>query len=116
MPDIGDIFKEFVWGPLVKYAISLAVSKLPFLGLPIINPIFGVLVGWVAGLLYDAGKEFVDFEVIGFKNEKHKNAYSAANVELRYLAVKNGIDSAEYKAAREKHGKALRDFVKWNID
>lgn len=113
MPDIGDIFKEFVWDAVVALAVKQLFTLVPFLAW---GPI-GVVVGWIAGLLadqlYKALKLFVDMNLIPLKNEKHRKAFDDAGVKLKIIAKGSGIDSAEFKGARDAHKKALAEFVKF---
>lgn len=111
MPDIGDIFKDLVWDALVKAALGMLFRAVPWLAW---GPL-GVFVGWVVGLaagyLYDAVKMAIDLQVIAFKNEAHRKAFDDAGVKLKIIAKDKGIDSPEFKEARELHKKRLAEFV-----
>lgn len=111
LPDLGDLFKDLVWDLLVKAALSKLFAAIPWLGW---GPV-GILVGWIVGMLadylYDAVKMTIDLQVIAFKNEQHRREYDKAGVTLKLIARDKGIDSPEFKAARDENKKSLSRFV-----
>jgi hypothetical protein len=111
--DLGDIFKELVWDVLVKAAIGQLFAALPFLAW---GPI-GIVVSWAltlfANKLYEGVKEFVNLQAIVLRNEAHQRAYDRASVSLKIIAQQKGIESPEFKNAREDHKKKLSEFVRF---
>lgn len=111
--DFGAIFKELVWDSLVKAAIARLFAAVPFLAW---GPV-GIAVSWALTLfadkIYEAVKLAVELEVIVLRNEAHRRAFDRASVELRLLARTKGIESPEFKVAREEHKKALAQFVRF---
>lgn len=114
-PDIGDIFKDLVWGALVRLALSKLFAAVPWLGW---GPI-GVIVGWIAGMLaeqlYDAMKMAVDLQLIYFKNEKLRRAFDDASVKLKIIAKDKGITSLEFQEARKAHRETLGRLVQFSV-
>jgi hypothetical protein len=112
---MGDTFKVFVWDALVQIAIQRLFKAIPWLGF---GPV-GVVVSWVAGMLaeqlYDAAKLVIDLKTVAFVNEVHRKAYENASIKLAVLAHDKGIDSDEFKVARDEHKKALHQFVLFNV-
>jgi uncharacterized protein (DUF2342 family) len=108
-----DVFKDLVWGAMVAAAKSALFAAVPWLAW---GPL-GVFLGWVIGMaadyLYDAVKMAIDLKLIVFKNEEHRKAFDAASVKLKIIAGGKGIDSPEFKEAREEHKKRLAEFVRW---
>jgi hypothetical protein len=79
------------------------------------RPIVSFVVGIFTDKLYEAFKEVVKVEAIAFHNAGAQRAYTAAVLELRELASGPGIDSEEFKLAREQHKKALSEFVRFGV-
>lgn len=111
---MSEIFKAVVWDSLVKAAIARLFLAAPFLGW---GPV-GFVVSWIltyfADMLYDAVKMAVDLEVIVLRNEAHRKAYDAAAVKLHIIAREKGIESPEFRSARDEHKVALAKFVRFS--
>ena len=113
LPDIGDVFKDLVWDAIVKAALARLFAAIPWLGW---GPV-GILVSWVVGhfaeKLYGAMALAIDFRLIAYRNEQHRQAFETASVTLKIIARDQGIDSEQFQKAREAHAKALSKFVAW---
>lgn len=109
------MFKELVWGPLVKAAIARLFAALPWLGW---GPI-GVAASWVltyfADKLYEAAELAINLELIYLRNESHRKEYDSACVELKKLGAAKGKDSPEWKAAYEVQKASLAKFVRFAV-
>lgn len=68
---------------IVKAIIAKAVAKLPFLALPILNPIFSFVVTKIASELFKELSKRISFEIIHFKTQAERKAYEQALVALR---------------------------------
>lgn len=112
-PVVVDPVKDLLWNALVKAATLLLFKAIPFLGLPLISPIVGAVIGIFADKLYDLFKEYIDLRQIVLTNLEHRKAFDDAAVKLRIVANGLGIDSPEFQAAREKHAKALSAFIRF---
>jgi hypothetical protein len=108
-----DLFKSMVWDAMVRLLLTRLFAAIPFLGF---GPI-GIVVGWIAGYLssalYNVIKEFIDFGLIAFKNAEHKRAFDDASVKLGLIARDKGINSPEFKVARDAQKARLADFVRF---
>lgn len=113
MPDIGDIFKDLVWGALVRAALGALFKAAPFLGWGPIGIIVTFLVTQFAEKLYEVVREYVQIEVIILRNEAHRKEYDAASTRLKIIAHSSGIDSPEFQKARDENKKALSKFVQF---
>lgn len=67
-----------------------------------------------ADQLYAAVKLAIDLEVIAFKNEEHKKRFQAASSTLAIIAHDKGIESEDFKNARENARQALSVFVRFD--
>lgn len=112
---IGDIFKRLVWDTLVSVMLKQLFSAVPWLGWGPVGLLVGWIVGMVADYLYVALEMAVDLQVIKFKNEAHRREFEKASVTLHILAKEKGIDSPEFKSARDEHKKALSLLVQFNL-
>jgi hypothetical protein len=110
---VMDVFQSLVWDELVKLAITQIVGLAPFLAWGPISFIVGKVVTYIAGVLYEALKETINFQVIILKHEAHHKAFVTAQLALRSIAETKGIDSDEFKNARIVHAAALRKFVRY---
>jgi len=72
------------------------------------------LVGWISDVLFSKIKLLIDLQAIVILNEKHRREYTIAVLNLRAIADTNGIDSAEFKEARENAKKHLSKFIHFN--
>ncbi len=113
----ADLFKRLVWDRLVDLAVKKIATKV-LVRLPawLAGPlgwIIGEVVTWIASEIFSVVKEFIAFEAIAFINKEHQVAFDRASVELKILAMQKGIDSIEYKEAREHAKKSLSTFVRY---
>lgn len=110
--DFSEIFKSLVWDTIVKVALEQLFLAVPLLGW---GPI-GYVVSWIAvyfaDKLYDVVKLAVDLEVIVIRNEVHKREYAGAAVKLKLLAKSKGVDSDEFKKARDEQKETLSRFIR----
>lgn len=106
-----DLFKDLVYDNLVKAAIERLFLAAPFLAW---GP-FGVIVTHYltkfANLLYEVTKTFVIVESIPIKNEALRKEYDRASVKLKIIAGEKGINSTEFKEARNADKENLLKLV-----
>lgn len=109
-----DTFKELIWDSLVKAALGKLFAALPLLGW---GPI-GWAITWIVNRyseeLYLLAKEFVKLEALALRNEQAERAYNTASVKLKLIARTNGIESAEFRKARDDDKKALDNLVRFD--
>ena len=107
------LFNDFLWTPIVKLILAQIFKLLPFLAWGPLGPIVTWMVTWLAGKLFDAFKEFIDVTIIPFKNAEHQKAYDLASVTLKIIAHDHGVDSEEFRKARDENKQKLSDFVRF---
>lgn len=108
-----DPFKDLIWDNVVRAALAALMAAIPFLALPGLSLLVTLVVTTFANLVYDSIRELIDLRTISLKNEEHRREFDKAAIALRLLEKDFGPDSAEYKAARERHREALAQFVRW---
>lgn len=109
--DAGDLFHDLVWLAIVKLVTGRLIAMIPFLGWGPLGIFTGWVVGVVMGWVYDAVKMAVELQLIHLKNEEHQRAFDSASLKLKLVARTHGVNSQEFKKAREENAKALAVFV-----
>lgn len=110
-----DLFKELVWHSLVKAALSRLFLAVPFLGWGPFGYVISYFAMKYADELYDAVKLLIEVEVIVFRNKEFEKSYNDASVKLHIIAKDKGIDSPEFRSARDEDKKRLSDLVRFNV-
>jgi len=110
---MSEIFKSLIWDSLVSLALKQLFKAIPFLGW---GPI-GAIVSWFAfkfaNMIFDHVEMFINFQLIAFKNEKLAKEYGAAAVTLKEIGESKGIESEEFKNARQAHKESLARLIKF---
>lgn len=109
-----DLFKSLVFDQITKMAISQILGLSPFLAWGPVAFIVGQAVAYVAGVLYNLLKDTINLEVILLKNAAFHKAYVEAAYSINRIAKEKGIDSPEFRKARDAHKAALSQFVRYN--
>jgi hypothetical protein len=110
---LNDQFKDLVWDVLVRALITKLLAAVPWLVGPL-GGIAGLIIGLVGDMLYNLITQYIEFSSIAIRNLEHRRAFDAASVKLKILARDKGIDSEEFKKARDEQRKALSAFVRFN--
>lgn len=111
--ELEDLFKSFVWDKLVELVVQRIFFELPFLAWGPLGAITKIAIVFFSDKLYVHIKLCVDMNVISFMNREHQQAYDRAGVELKIIAMQKGIESPEFKEAREKAKHNLSKFVRF---
>lgn len=107
------LVKRLVYDVLVKAVIARAVTVLPFLGYPIIGPIFGYLVGRLARPLAEELIKFADNFIIDIREGAKQQAYQEAKAELlEELLRREPGDHESFEAAKEEFKRRLAELVR----
>lgn len=107
-----DLFKDLVFDPMVKLVIQRIIGLASWLAFGPVAFIVGQVVTYVAGVVYDVMKDFINFEVILLRNAEHQKALIEALTDLQKIAKTNGIGSPEFRSAREAHKAALAKYAR----
>jgi hypothetical protein len=106
-PAIGKaeaLFKGLVWSQLIDAAMTqYGLNWWP------LNTALKIL----TDKIFEGLRLAFDLPTITFLNEAHKAAYANAAVALKIIGQEKGIDSPEYKQAKEKAKDALAQFVRF---
>lgn len=107
-PTLGTIekfFKFLVWDSLVTAAMTqLGINFWPI----------NVILRYFTDQLFAATKLVVDLQAIAFINDQHKAEFDRAALKLKIFANNYGIESEEFKRARDEAKKSLSKFIRFN--
>lgn len=106
-----DLFKGLVFDQLVKLAIQRILGMAAWLSWGPIAFIITRVVVFVADKLYEGVKDYVNIEYIMLRNETYHKQFIQAQYVLKGVASEKGVDSEEFRKARDEHKKALSKFV-----
>jgi hypothetical protein len=106
------IFKDLVWTPAVHSSLEayLIANGLGFF--PVRQIILAVADSFTE-YFYANLKMIVDTSAIEFVNDQHASMYAKASVTLSVIAHDKGIESDEYKKARDEARAALSQFTRF---
>jgi len=110
----GDLFKDLVWSAIIKAATSALTKAIPFLAFGPMPLITSLVVGLVGDFVYDQLKDVYNFQSVAIKNEMHRREFDSAGLKLKLIARDKGIQSDEFKEARQKYADALAKFVRFD--
>ena len=106
-----DLFKDSVWGPLVKASLAQLFKSVPILGFGPIGWVVNWIVMKVASDIFDKMEDVIDLERISFNNHQLHNEYIASLMRLRLVEREKGLNSDEYKQAKELNKINFSKFV-----
>lgn len=110
-----DLFKSLVWDILVDAALKQLFAAVPLLGWGPIGYVISWAVRYFGDQVYVMIKDFVNLELIAYRNIQFGKAYAAASVNLKMIAGQKGIESQEFKDARIENKKAMANVVKFEL-
>lgn len=99
-----DVFKSLAWDTLV----TTGLDELNLDFWPI-----NVIIRFFTTKLYEQLRLQFDLGAIAFLNAEHKAAFDKADVTLKIIASDKGIDSDDYKRAKENAKIALSKFERF---
>jgi hypothetical protein len=106
-----EIFKSLVWDQSVNALLVIVFIEAPYLNVWPLRQIITSFTNLMSDKLFEAMTLFVDVSVIKLKNEAHHKEYVRESTKLAIVLHEKGINSDEYKKAREKARLALSRFT-----
>jgi len=107
-----DNFKDLVWDNLVRAALNELYVAFPVLAIPPFSWVVEFIVDQLSSKLYIVAKEIWEVNDLILKNEQSSKAYERADVALKIIAKSKGIESQEFKDAREAKIIEMRNHVR----
>lgn len=105
------IFKGLVWSNIVDATLAAFFIKYPFLKVWPVEQIIRYLVNRWSDELYGIAKLTMDVTAIRLMNAIHLAEYEKASIRLKIIAIDRGIESDEFKKARESYRLSLSKFT-----
>lgn len=106
-----DTFKDLAWDVAVKKALDWLFEKYAFLTWGPLGYLITRFVLLFTDTLYSYIKLVIDVNLIPIRNEAFKESFDRASINLFLLAKEKGIDSPEFRSARDEHKKALSNLA-----
>ncbi len=116
-PDLGkaeDFFQVLIWDNLINVALVAFFAAAPWARFWPLNALIRNVVLIMSGKLYALMKLTVDLEAIAFVNQQNKQLFDRQSVALKAIARGYGIDSPQYKNAREDAKASFAQFIRFN--
>lgn len=111
---IESIVKSIVIDVVMKAVLARIVMAIPFLGMPIIGPIFGFLLGKVFTLVAEELTKMVENKVIDIKVGGQKDKYDEAVNNLKVVVESPDKTPEQIEAAKNEFKKRLQDLISLN--
>lgn len=92
--------------------VSLCAAN-PWMSVWPVRQILNGIAQMVTNKIFGKLRLVVDMGAISFVNQEHKAAFDKAAVTLKIIAQDKGIESDEYKRAREDAKTALSRFLRY---
>lgn len=113
---IEEIIKKILIEVVMKTILSRIVSAVPFLGYPIIGPIFSMLFGKLFNMIGDELVLMVKLKQIEIRVGKEDASYTESKKKLEEVLNKPEKSEAEIEAAKEELKKNFQRLVNFNYN
>lgn len=104
-----------MWNPVVTGALTLLFIEVPWLNVPVIRQLTTWIVEAVSDFLFTHLQLVIDVTAIELMNVDHMNAFNAASLKLKVVALDSGVESPEYAQALTDAKAALARFTQFNV-
>lgn len=95
------IFKDLVWTPMIIAGETWLNVEVPILNVPIIHQAEEIAEDDISDDIFNAIILFVDITYLKLKNSSAQSAYESASENLFVIYTESGVNSSEYKTARD---------------
>lgn len=107
------VFKDLVWTPGLLAGELTLEGAVPFFNIPVLKDLERGIIEELSDWLYSQLCLLVDVNAIRLVNAAHQTAYLSASLRLKVLAMDHGLDSKEFKYARDAARLALSEFTRF---
>jgi hypothetical protein len=118
-PDLEKVIQDALLDVALPAALRAAVAAVPFLGMPIINPVFIFLATTLAKLIYKELALQLSFTIIDIETQKELKEYTDAKDKFKDVLsspVQNypseGERNAALQKARDEFKAKTRDLIR----
>lgn len=112
LSDAEKIFKDLLWDVGVTALKTYLRGLVSFLNWPIVSRVFEAIVLKASEWLFDIIVTTIDVDYIRITDPLHRATYDSAQLKLKLIAHSKGIDSDEFKKARDEARASLSTFVR----
>jgi hypothetical protein len=109
-----NIFKNLVWDNIIALETKALLAQAPYLNIWPLNEIISSILSMVGNKVFDTIKLSIDLESITLMNKIYQAEFTNTSLRLKILAHDKGIDSPEFKEARENAKKILSKFISYS--
>jgi cell shape-determining protein MreC len=106
--------KKLIMDVLLEKAIGLAIKEAAWLAMPVINPIFTLIMKFAAKYLYKVLSLEAAFIIIGKQVETQRENYEREIEQLK-TAIKEGKSDEEIAKERAEAKERLRALINFNV-
>jgi hypothetical protein len=113
--EIGEkLFKDLLWDNAVDACLVLLFADQPWMNLPPVKWIVTTITHKATDALFSSFKLFVDLKAISIINDRARDEFTKEALRLKSIAKTKGIDSPEFRKAREDAKAALAKHCHFN--
>ena len=106
---VDGIISEAIYSAALPAAETALIAQFPFLGFPVVKPIFEAVLKYIAGIIFTQLANGGTKIVITIQTDKEKAVYSAAEGALR--AAQLSGNPAQLKQATEAFKVAVQNLI-----
>lgn len=111
LSEAEQIFKDLVWDPMIRAGEWWIEGEVPLLDAPVIKQADEALINTIFDAIYQGIIKIIDIESIKMTSAARQTAYDASSIRLMVVASDSGIDSEEYRKARDEELVELAKFT-----
>ena len=114
LDEVEHIIKKVLWDSFTTVGVNAFFAWAPWLAIPVVRPAVNFILVSFSDFLFSVFKENVDMAAIPIINKQYKDKFTRASVTLKIIARDKGIDSDDFKYARQLAKDSLDKFIHWN--
>ncbi len=111
---IEDVVERFGMYALSEIGLNALFAAAPWLASWPLGPFIRKLTEYLGEKMFSFLRLMIDLKVIKFVNDKNQAAFDREVVKLKAMARGYGVDSDEFKKARESAKASFAKFVRFN--
>lgn len=105
------IFKSLVWDNLVKAELTSLYASSTIL--TFFKPLIDAIMTVITNSLFSNFKTYIDLGAVQLLDSQAESTFRTASITLAILAHDKGVNSDEFKKARENAKSALSTFIRY---
>jgi hypothetical protein len=106
---VDDIIQSAIFDVALKALETYLYAQMPWLAYPIIKQVFGALLNWIAGYIYNYLTQVANFTVIDLQTDQEKASYDAAVTQLQ--AAQSSGDPNAIQQAKNQFTSTLGNLI-----